>query len=68
MNQTDARRAYVERLMNRLRRQYADRALLPGKDDNTDDLIAAGVMDGAALSLQLLRRLYRHVISEGYGE
>jgi hypothetical protein len=53
--------------MDRLRRQYADRALLPSKDDNTDDLIAAGVMDGETMSLQLLQRLYRYVISEGYG-
>jgi hypothetical protein len=65
--QTDARRAYVVALLDRLRRQYADRALLPSKDDNTDDLIAAGVMDGETLSLQLLQRLYRAIPSEGYG-
>jgi len=61
---TDPRRAYVTRLMDRLRRLYAERALLPAKDDNTDDLIAAGVMDGETMSLNLLRRLYRAVISK----
>lgn len=50
---TADRRAYVESIMNRLRRQYAERALLPS---------------GAAMSLNLLQRLYRHVMSEGYGE
>ncbi len=55
---TDERRAYVEALMNRLRRQYNDRALIPIKAED----------EGAALSLQMLQRLYRHVMSEGYGE
>ena len=55
---TDERRAYVEAIMNRLRRQYAERALLPTK---TED-------EGETLSLQMLQRLYRHVMSEGYGE
>ena len=55
---TDERRAYVEAIMNRLRRQYAERALLPAKDEE----------DGETLSLQMLQRLYRHVMSEGYGE
>lgn len=64
MTPTDPRRAYVTRLMDRLRRLYAERALLPAKDDNTDDLIAAGVMDGETMSLNLLRRLYRAVISK----
>jgi hypothetical protein len=64
VNDTTARRAYVVALLDRLKRLYADRALLPGRDDNTDDLIAAGVMDGERLSLQLLQRLYRYVISE----
>jgi hypothetical protein len=58
------RRAYIERLMRRLQRLYSERALLPAKDDNTDDLIAAGVMDGETMSLNLLQRLYRAVISE----
>ena len=44
--------------MNRLRRQYADRALIPTKAEE----------EGVTLSLQLLQRLYRHVMSEGYGE
>ena len=55
---TDERRAYVEAIMNRLRRQYAERALIPTKTEN----------EGETLSLQLLQRLYRHVMSEGYGE
>ena len=55
---TDERRAYVEAIMNRLRRQYAERALLPARDEE----------EGATLSLQMLQRLYRHVMSEGYGE
>ena len=55
---TDERRAYVEAIMNRLRRQYAERALLPARDSE----------EGETLSLQMLQRLYRHVMSEGYGE
>ena len=55
---TDKRRAYVEAIMNRLRRQYAERALIPAKAGD----------EGEALSLQMLQRLYRHVMSEGYGE
>ena len=54
-NETDTRRAYVEAIMNRLRRHYAERIALPGREDET-------------LSLQMLQRLYRHVMSEGYGE
>jgi hypothetical protein len=57
--ETDARRAYVEAIMNRLRRHYAERTPLPGQDE--DD-------EGESLSLQMLQRLYRHVMSEGYGE
>ncbi len=53
--ETDARRAYVEAIMNRLRRHYAERTPLPERDDET-------------LSLQMLQRLYRYVMSEGYGE
>jgi hypothetical protein len=56
--ETDARRAYVEAIMNRLRRHYAERTPLPGRDDE----------EGETLSLQMLQRLYRHVMSEGYGE
>jgi hypothetical protein len=55
---TDERRAYVEAIMNRLRRQYAERALLPTREAE----------EGETLSLQMLQRLYRHVMSEGYGE
>jgi hypothetical protein len=53
--ETDERRAYIESIMNRLRRHYAEQTPLPGHEDE-------------ALSLQLLQRLYRHVMSEGYGE
>ena len=55
---TDERRAYVEAIMNRLRRQYAERVLMPTKAED----------EGEMLSLQMLQRLYRHVMSEGYGE
>jgi hypothetical protein len=48
--------------MDRLRRQYADRALLPSAAHNVDDTEVR-----EPLSLQLLQRLYRYVISEGYG-
>jgi hypothetical protein len=53
--ETEERRAYVETIMNRLRRHYAERTSLPDREDEP-------------LSLQMLQRLYRHVISEGYGE
>jgi hypothetical protein len=54
--QTDARRAFVEAIINRLRRHYAERTPLRDRDD------------GEALSLALLQRLYRYVMSERYGE
>ena len=54
--ETDKRREYVESIMNRLRRHYAEQTPLP--DHKEQD----------ALSLQMLQRLYRHVMSEGYGE
>lgn len=44
-----ARRAYVTALLDRLRRQYAERALLPS---------------GEQMSLNLLQRLYRCVLTE----
>ncbi|NOK58848.1 MAG: hypothetical protein GFH27_549301n124 [Chloroflexi bacterium AL-W] len=53
--ETDARRTFVESIMNRLRQHYAERTPLPNKEDET-------------LSLQMLQRLYRYVMSEGYGE
>lgn len=53
--ETDARRAYIEAIMNRLRKHYAERTPLPDRN-------------GEVLSLQLLQRLYRHVMNEGYGE
>lgn len=52
----DKRRSYVESIMNRLRRHYAERTPLP-ENENQEPL-----------SLQMLQRLYRHVMSEGYGE
>jgi len=55
--ETDARRAYVEAIMNRLRRHYAERTVLPSHEE-----------DQETLSLQMLQRLYRHVMNEGYGE
>ena len=54
--QTDERRAYVEAIMNRLRRHYAEQTPLPGRDGEE------------TLSLALLQRLYRYIMSEGYGE
>ena len=54
--QTNERRALVEAIMNRLRRHYAERTPLPGNDDTQ------------TLSLAQLQRLYRSVMSEGYGE
>ena len=54
--QTDERRAYVEVIMNRLRRHYAERTPLPDHDDEE------------TLSLALLQGLYRYVMSEGYRE
>jgi hypothetical protein len=54
--QTNERHAYVEAIMNRLRRHYAEQTLLPNRDDME------------TLSLALLQRLYRYVMSEGYGE
>ncbi len=54
--ETDERRAYIESIMNRLRRHYAERRPLPGHEDQE------------ALSLHMLQRLYRHVMNEGYGE
>ncbi len=53
---TDERRAFVEAIMNRLRRHYAERTPLPGDADMQ------------TLSLAQLQRLYRYVLSEGYGE
>jgi hypothetical protein len=53
---TDKRRAFVEAIMDRLRRHYAERTPLPGEEDEQ------------TLSLAQLQRLYRYVLSEGYGE
>ena len=56
---TDAKRAYIDSLISRLRRQYEERRPLPGRDEGAE---------GEPLSMSLLQRLYRHVMSEGYGE
>ena len=53
--ETDKRRAYIESIMNRLQCHYVERTPLPNDDEQP-------------LSLELLQRLYRHVMSEGYGE
>lgn len=48
--------AYVESLLQRLWEQYRDYAPLPDRDREE------------ALTLRMLQRLYRHILSEGYGE
>jgi len=52
---TDERRAYVETLLNRLRRLYVERAPLPAED-------------AEPLSFEMLQRLCHSITSEGYGE
>jgi hypothetical protein len=47
---------YVESLLQRLWEQYRDFAPLPDREHEE------------ALSLHMLQRLYRHILSEGYGE
>ncbi len=54
--QSDERRTFVEAIMNRLRRHYAEQTPLPCNEDSQ------------TLSLAQLQRLYRCVMSEGYGE
>ena len=51
---TDEQRAYIEALLNRLRRLYVERAEMPG--------------EGEILSFEVLQNLCRQVVSEGYGE
>jgi hypothetical protein len=51
---TDERRAYVEAILNRLRRQYVERVPTPS--------------DGEALTFEMLQRLCHYIVSEGYGE
>ena len=57
--ETDARRAHIEAIMTRLRDKYAERAPLPRRGAEQQD---------EPLSVQMLQRLYRHVLAEGYGE
>jgi hypothetical protein len=54
--QADSRRAFVQAIMHRLQRHYVESTPLPDRDDEE------------TLSLALLQRLYRYVMSEGYGE
>ena len=54
--QSDERRTFVEAIINRLWRHYAQQTPLPGNEDMQ------------MLSLAQLQRLYRYVMSEGYGE
>jgi hypothetical protein len=54
--QSEECRIFIEAIMNRLRQHYAERTSLPD-DTNTQ-----------TLSLAQLQRLYRCVVSEGYGE
>ena len=56
---TNAQRAYIEAIISRLHRQYDEQAPLPAKDEYES---------GEPLTAELLQRLYRYVISEGYGE
>lgn len=55
--ETDERRAFIESILHRLRRHYTERTPLPSSTG-----------DEEVLSLQMLQRLYRCVMSEGYGE
>ena len=54
--QSEECRIFIEAIMNRLRQHYAAQTPLSGDTDTQ------------ALSLAQLQRLYRCVISEGYGE
>jgi hypothetical protein len=56
--ETENRRAYVEALITRLRRHYAERVPIPDRHEHEEE----------SISLQMLQRLYRYVTSEGYGE
>jgi hypothetical protein len=51
---TDEQRAYVETLLNRLRRLYVEREPMPEGEN--------------ALSFEMLQRLCYHISTEGYGE
>ena len=51
---TDEKRAYVEALLNRLRRLYVERAQMSD--------------EGEILSFEVLQQLCRQIVSEGYGE
>ena len=58
MDTSTDRSAYVEALLNRLRRHYVERRLLPARDGQ----------DAEALTFELLRRLCQQVLAEGYGD
>src|SRR5688500_9351730 len=48
----DAQKALAERLLRGLVQAYNERRPLPEADDNLDDLVAAGVMDGRRLTMR----------------
>jgi hypothetical protein len=54
--QSEERRIFIEAIVHRLRQHYAEQTPLPSDTEKQ------------ALSLAQLQRLYRYVISEGYGE
>lgn len=76
MNDTDERRAYVARIMLRLRTAYGARLLLPRCDGRhvapCEELLTGFCtcthQDGYTMGLMQLQLLYRRVLTEGYGE
>jgi hypothetical protein len=61
MDARDARvdhTAYVDALLNRLRRHYVERTPLPAHPEQEPE----------ALTFDMLRRMCEHVLNEGYGE
>lgn len=49
-------KTFVDGLIKRLQALYAEQRPLPDRED------------GEVLSVQMLQRLYRYILSEGYGE
>ncbi len=56
--------AHIDQAFHRLRKHYADGDPLPERNDNCEDLIAAGCADTRRLNVAQLQRLYRCVTSE----
>lgn len=52
---SEARRVFVEAILNRLRRHYVEQTPLPDSETET-------------LTFETLRRLCEYVLAEGYGE